>query len=218
MKRNKSCREPYRTYSGSGIFENGSGFYYYTGKVFDVMAVSALWLLGSLPLVTMGASFSALYAAASRSLKKDEGSVAKQFWHSWKRNLKSSVPLWLLFAGVLFLLLLNTGIVWNLSDGLIRLFFTMLYGICIVLVLAALIYAFPALSHFDMPVWWIVKLSFYMVFRNLPYTALLLLLFTGGYLLVLCFPYLVLIVPGAVAWADAVLITPLLARHAPEEN
>lgn len=218
VKKGRSHREPYRTYSGSGIFENGSGFYYYTGKIFDVMAASALWLLGSLLLVTVGASFSALYAVASHSLKNDEGSVAKQFWHSWKRDLKSSVPLWLLFAGALFLLLLNIGIVWKVSGGLVRLFFVLLYGVCTALVLAALIYAFPVLSRFEMPVGWIVKLSFYMVFRNLPYTVLLLLLFAGGYFLVLCFPYLVLIVPGAIAWAAAVLIDPLLARHAPEEE
>lgn len=218
VKKDRPHRKPYRTYSGGGIFENGSGFYYYTGKIFDVMAVSVLWLLASLPLVTVGASFSALYAAASHSLQNDEGSVAKQFWRAWKRDLKSAVLLWLLFAGALFLLLLNIGIVWRVSDGLFRLFFILLYGVCTALVLAALIYAFPALSRFDMPVGWIVKLSFYMVFRNLPYTVLLLLLFAGGYFLVLCFPYLVLLVPGAVAWADAVLIDPLLARHAPEED
>ena len=45
-------------------------------------------------------------------------------------------------------------------DGLVRLFFLMLYGFLTLLLITVCCYAFPALSTFDMPAGWIVKLSF----------------------------------------------------------
>lgn len=47
-------------------FEFDGNFYTLTAKCFDLMALSLYWLAGCLPVVTAGASFSALYAAVSR--------------------------------------------------------------------------------------------------------------------------------------------------------
>ena len=188
------------------------------GKIFDLMMASVLWLLGSLPIVTIGASNSALYAAVSRSVRMDIGTVPAQFWKSYRRELKSSLPVWIGFGTAAFLLLLNIGIVRNKVEGLAGIFFVMFYGFLTLLLIAACCYAFPALSRFDMPPGWIVKLSFYLVIRHLPVTVLLLALSAGAYLLLLWKIALVLIVPGAAMLAASFLIEPILARHMPKEE
>lgn len=208
-----------RDYDGPGkMFENGSGFYYYTGKAFDVLAVSFLWLLGSLPVITIGASFSALYAAASRAIRQDVGSVGERFWKSYKRDFKGALIPWLFFAGTIFLLLLNIGILWKISDGLFRLFFVIFYGFCILFLIAALGYAFPAVSRFDMPSGWILKLSFYLTVRHLPVSFFLIVMFLAGYFLVLAMPVLALVIPGTWAWLISMLVDPILDKHMPQEE
>lgn len=202
-----------QTPSGKGIFETGTGFYHYTGKIFDLIAVSIFWLLGCIPVVTAGASFTALYAAVSRSIRQDIDTVSAKFWSSYKRNLKVSIPVWLIFGGTVFLLLLNYGIVREQFRGLPGLFLQMLYLFCALLVIAAAGYAFPALSRFDMPAGWIVKLSFYLTFRHLPRTILLILLFIGCYLLLLINPAVVLILPGLYGLLASMLVDPVLERH-----
>ena len=72
----------------------------------------------------------------------------------------------------------------------------MFYGFLTLLLVAACCYAFPALSRFEMPAGWIVKLSFYLVIRHLPVSIMLLALFAGAYMLILWNIALVLIVPG----------------------
>lgn len=206
---------------GGGIgdaFGYEGAFYTYMGKIFDLMMASVLWLLGSLPIVTIGASNSALYAAVSRSVRMDIGTVPAQFWKSYRRELKSSLPVWIGFGAAAFLLLLNIGIVRNKAEGLAGIFFVMFYGFLTLLLIAACCYAFPALSRFDMPPGWIVKLSFYLVIRHLPVTVLLLALSAGAYLLLLWKIALVLIVPGAAMLAASFLIEPILARHMPKEE
>ena len=92
------------------FFQFGGDFYAYSEKLFDLVALSVFFVLGSLPVVTMGASFSALYHAVVRSIRQSDGSVSHQFWRAWKRDLRQSLPVWLTVAGALFLLLLNVGI------------------------------------------------------------------------------------------------------------
>lgn len=204
---------------GGSYFETGGGgFYHYTEKAFDVILLSIWWILGCIPILTAGASCSALYAAASRSLRGNIGSVTSEFWKSFRRELKQSIPIELIFAAACFGLLLNMGIIWNTMEGLFRLFFFLLYGLLFLLVLAALAYAFPALSRFEMPVTWFLKLAFYMTFRHLPVSAVLVLMAAVGYVTALTLPWLILILPGVIAWVAAGMIDPLLEAHEPDQR
>lgn len=199
-------------------FEFDGNFYTLTAKCFDLMALSLYWLAGCLPVVTAGASFSALYAAVSRSVRQDVGTVSQKFWTAYRRDLKASIPLWLLALGALAALLLNIGILLEKASVPAGLFFVLFYGLAVLVLLTAACYAFPALSRFDMPVGWIVKLSFYLTFRHLPVSLLVLMLLAVSYLALLRAPMLFLIVPGMSALVSSFLIDPLLDRHMPRED
>lgn len=212
MKRQRSSR------GSGGIFENFSGFYYYTQKLCDLMIVSLLWLVGCLPVITAGTSFAALYDAASRSIRQDYSAVSKRFWRSYKRNFKASIPVFFGWALAIFLLLFGYGFARERIPGLPGLFLQMLYFLCALLAIAAACYAVAALSRFDMPIGWIMKLSLYLTFRHLPRTIALILLFIGAYLLLMLNMLLLIIVPGVYALLASMLIDPALDQHMPEES
>lgn len=203
---------------GRKFFNFDGNFYTYTGKIFDLIVVSVYWLLGCLPVITIGASFCALYAAVTKSVRHDRDTISKQFWHAYRQNLIPSVFLTLIYGGVIFLMLLNIGILQAKTDSLLGLFFMVLYGLVIIFFITSACYAFPALSQFDMPCGWFVKLSFYMTVRHLPISLLLLVMFGVSYLALLSQPALFLVVPGVVAWVASGMIEPLLIRHMPKES
>lgn len=211
MKQNKN--EPGR------FFQFGGDFYAYCEKLFDLVALSVFFVLGSLPAVTMGASFSALYDAAVHAVRRGDGSVSRRFWHAWKRDLRQSLPVWLTVAGALFLLLLNIGILREKITGLTGLFFLIFYWVLLSLAVITGCYAFPALSRFDMPPGWIIKLALYMTFRYFPISLLLLALFALAYLLLLRWLLpLIFIIPAVFACVISTLIEPLLGRHSPKSG
>ena len=78
-------------------------------------------------------------------------------------------------------------------------------------------YAFPALSRFEMPTGWFVKLSLYLTFRHMG-ISLLLLIFAASYLLLLWQPMLAAIVPGAANVLLSKLIDPILDQHMPKKE
>ena len=191
--------------AGKKYFGYDGTFYTVTGKIFDIIAISLYWLVGCIPLITIGSAFSAMYATVTKVIRADQSSAMLEFWRVYRRDIKAAIPLWLLYAGLLFLLLLNFGIVRSNAAGLVGLFFLVLYAIVILLVLLSACYAFALLSRFDMPVGWQIKMSFYMTVRYLPRSLFLLILF-------------VLLVPALGSWLSSFLIEPALERHMPQEK
>lgn len=82
-------------------------------QITDCIFLSLFWLLGCFPLVTAGASFAALYDAASRGLRKGDKHSWQRFLHSFRQNLKPGlVPSVIVLA--LSAVLVKTGVqVWN---------------------------------------------------------------------------------------------------------
>lgn len=187
-------------------------------KIFDIVLVSLYWIVGCILIITAGASLAALYCAASRSIVSDRRSITKAFWSSFSLNFKESIKIWLFVAAAIFVFLLNIGILDEKMANVAGIGFMVFYTFCLIFILAVACYAFPALSRFDEPAGWIVKLSLYLTVRHLPVTILLLLLLAGVYLGILFVPYLVVILPGLGAYISVFLIEPILERHSPEQK
>lgn len=200
------------------LFDSDGSFYTLTGKFFDLAAVSIYWLIGALPLVTAGAAFSALYAAVTRSVREDQGSLSAVFWKAYRRDMKQSLPIWMIYGTAVFLLLLNYGIFRENAQGLVGLFFQVFYSALALFVLAAACYVFVLLSRFDMPFGWHIKLSLYMAVRYLPQSLLTLAAFVMCYFLIWKQPLWVLILPGFFTLAVSYWMEPLLAKHMPRKN
>ncbi len=76
-------------------FSNESRLGQILEKVLDLCKMNLLWLLGCLPIVTAGASITALFYTAN-CYRQGEGSVAKNFWNGFKNNFFQATVIWLL--------------------------------------------------------------------------------------------------------------------------
>ena len=73
----------------------------------DVIILHFLWLVCSLPLVTIGASTTALFYAMMKRIRTNEGHVTSNFWKSFKENFRQATVLWLIVAAVAAVLWLD---------------------------------------------------------------------------------------------------------------
>lgn len=78
------------------IFQIDSPFYDTLRRLTELIILNLLWLIFSVPLITIGASTAAMYAVLMREDK--ESSTIKRFWRAFWSNLKSSFPLTLIMA------------------------------------------------------------------------------------------------------------------------
>ena len=64
-------------------------------KATECMLLSILWVVTSLPVITIGASTTALYYAVVKVIRNNEGYVWGEFWNGFRTNFKQATIIWL---------------------------------------------------------------------------------------------------------------------------
>ena len=78
------------------LFSVDGPLYNFFSRLLDMIKLNFLWLLCSLPIVTIGASTAAAFAVTLKMVDEREGYIAKQFFAAFKANLKQGIPTGLL--------------------------------------------------------------------------------------------------------------------------
>lgn len=200
------------------IFGFDGSFTNICDKIFDVMALGFLWILCSIPIVTIGASTSALYYAMVKCVKNGNGYIAREFFRSFRLNLISGCFIWILVVAATFAMHLNIGILMKETDGYVGLFFICVYALTSVWILAFACYVFPALARFDMSSGWLIKLAMYMTVRYFGTTLALLLVLACTGAIIWRFPILVIFAQGPVIFLMSEFLERVLKKHEPDRQ
>ncbi len=146
-------------------------------KIGYVWYLNILWLVCSLPIVTIGASTTALIYSCMK-LRHEDGYVTKNFFHSFKENFKQSTAIWLIYAVVGALLALAM-IFWNNAT---LPFHQAAWAVVLLLVIVYVIsflYVFAIQSKFYNSIRNTIKYSFLLAYSNLGETILMGLIVFG---------------------------------------
>ena len=73
------------------MFKFDNPVFTFLGKMVDAFYISVLWIIFSIPVVTLGASTQALYYTVHKSLKGNRGYTWECFFGSFKDHIKDSI-------------------------------------------------------------------------------------------------------------------------------
>lgn len=145
----------------------------------DAMILSLLFIIGSLPIITIGTSMTATYYAAMKGVTGDDGYIFKNYIKSYKENLKQSVVIWLIMAVVLFVFGVDLWF-WlkQWQDARVGLAKPMIAVSVVLLAVAIFItmYVFPLQAKFDNKTSVQIRNAFLLSIKNFPTTLLLVVL------------------------------------------
>ena len=80
------------------LFNADSGFMRGLSRMTDLVLLNLLFLITSIPIVTIGASASALYSVFFRWHRQEESGYVKAYFHAFARDFKEATVLWLAFV------------------------------------------------------------------------------------------------------------------------
>ena len=87
--------------------------------IINIIYVSVLWILFSIPIITIGASSTALYYTVTKVIRHGRSYIFREFWQSFKSNLKQSTAVWLIYLVMMgILLVINLLFPTFLSEGI----------------------------------------------------------------------------------------------------
>lgn len=156
------------------MFEPDSPLMELVNKITDILILNLLTLLTCLPIVTIGASLSAMNDILYQMMENQEGKVARDYFLSFRRNFKKGTLLWLLMLVIFAILAADAQMVIANAASAPGWMVGLLLGAALVLILSAQ-YIFPLQAHFENTVRGTLKNSLIVMVMNLPRSLLMLL-------------------------------------------
>ncbi len=188
-------------------------------KLGDCICASALWLVFSIPIITVGASTTALYTVCCRCIRRGEGGMWNTFWGAFRENFKRSTILWLIALLVLAVLTADVLVLRSirLSGGAMGiLYWPSLALWCVALTWDVYLAAYAA--RVNGSVREVLRLGFMLMLLH-PIKALgVMLPLLAGLALTLMVPFMALVTPAAVFWAGSITIEKVFRLHMRPED
>ena len=78
------------------LFDLDNPFFRFISKLVDVIWLNILWLIFSIPMVTIGASTTAMFSVTMKMARDKEGYVFQGFWKAFKENFKQATIIWII--------------------------------------------------------------------------------------------------------------------------
>ena len=86
-------------------------------KFGDLFIINILFIITSIPIFTIGAATTAMYAFTTKLVKDQEGPVWKSYWSAFKKNFKPATKAWLVVLVILALIVAEYGLSFTM-DGI----------------------------------------------------------------------------------------------------
>lgn len=154
------------------IFDPSNSFYEFGRKLIYVLALNIIFIITSIPVVTMGAGMAAMNTVFLKIINERDFSVLKDYFASFKANFIKATVLWLIGLVIGFILYVDIvyWVKYGIDDGAygyVMLIVSILAGVFLVLMLHT---AFPLVSRFDMSIKDLLINTFLITVKNIFYT------------------------------------------------
>lgn len=199
------------------LFSTDGMIYRFLNKTGNIILATVLWMVGCIPVVTIGTSTAALYYTMVKSVRKDVGYVHSEFWRGYKLNFKKGVASTVLLLALGSVLGAEMWLVLENGVEVGRIWYT-LSGLLILLTVLIVLYLFPVMSRFDMKLGRLCMLSFVMSIRFWYITlallaGLVIVVFAQFYLLPIP---MIFLTPGLWCFASSFMVEKAMKAYMPK--
>ena len=183
------------------------------GKIGDMICLNVMWLICCIPIITIGASTTALYTVMLRMVKNEEGYIFRGFLKAFKSNFKQSTLIWLI--------LLLLGIVWTVDfrvagfiPGMAGIILSAIFLALGFILLSVMIYIFPLTARYENGIKATFKNALILTVAKLPYTFLMVAIvvavvfasLSSAFTLLFSLPLWLVIGVSLIAWVNSYIL------------
>ena len=183
------------------------------GKIGDMICLNVMWLICCIPIITIGASTTALYTVMLRMVKNEEGYIFRGFLKAFKSNFKQSTLIWLI--------LLLLGIVWTVDfrvagfmPGMAGIILRAIFLALGFILLSVMIYIFPLTARYENGIKATFKNALILTVAKLPYTFLMVAIVVAAvfaslwsaFTLLFSLPLWLIIGGALIAWVNSYIL------------
>lgn len=164
------------------IFSTNSKLYKFMQKLTDIFVLNFMWILFSIPIVTIGASTVAASSVALKMSEEREGKIAKQFFESFKANIKQGIAMSFISVISVWAVYLDVQIVQAVEEY--RILFIVLTAVTGYLLGFSQLYIYPLLARYDNTLFKSLKNSFDISMKYFGRSILLIVVLAAEFVII----------------------------------
>lgn len=196
-------------------------------RVADICILNILCLLCCIPIVTAGASVTAMYYVTLKMVRNEESYIARSFFKSFKENFKQAtlINIAALVVGVILLIDLRVSAAMSGTVGKVLNFIFIAF---LLVYFVLILYVYPILARFYNTIRNTVINSLLMALRHLPYTVIMALICACPVIIILYVPSMqivsifimlfLLMGFGTVAYFNSIFFVKIFDNYMPAES
>ena len=158
----------------NSFFNYEGPFFNVLNRLSDLVILNVLWFICCLPIVTIGASTTALYYVTIKIVNDEDAYVAKNFFKSFRQNFLQSTVIWVILALIGAMVVCDFFLLPNAISPDSPLYTGAFSILCFVgfMTLLVLVWIFPLQARLENKIKDTFKNAFLLGFRHLPTTLL----------------------------------------------
>lgn len=182
-------------------------------RLCDFMLLNLLWIICSIPVITIGASTAALYAVMLKLVKNEEGYIVKGFLKAFRDNFKKATIQWAILLAIGIIIGFDIRFA-AFMQGTARDILQSLFFVFAIVWLCAVIYTFPLTARYENTTKNTLKNAFILSVGKLPYTLIMVIVTAGPIVLTLLntrnlligMAVFIIIGVALVAWVNSIIL------------
>lgn len=157
-------------------------------KVADLCILNIICVVCCIPVITAGASITAMYYVTLKMVRNEEAYILRSFFKSFKQNFKQAtiINLIMLLIGVVLYVDLNVSKAMQGGAGQI---FQIIFMAFVLIYFILFLYVYPVLARFYNTIKNTIKNALFMAIRHFPYTVVMVIIAVCPLLLLLVKSY-----------------------------
>lgn len=208
------------------FFNMDNKFFTFMNKVADLCILNIICLICCIPIVTAGASLTAMYYVTLKMVRNEEAYIVRSFFKSFKQNFKQATIINLIMIAVGVILYLDLNVAKSMPGSAGQIFHVIFMAFAIIYFVLFL-YVYPILARFYNSIKNTIKNALFMAIRHLPYTVVMvliglcpiLILFVQSYMVQSTLIVLFLLMGfGLIAYCNSFFLVKIFDNYMPKET
>lgn len=208
------------------LFNPDSRIMIFLSRVADLVILNILWLVCCVPVVTIGASTTAMYHVIRHWQKDSVSSIMRDFFQSFKEDFKQATPVYLILLIPTTAVVMNAMLIFNPENSAaVPSYLLVIWFISALILLFISSFVYPVMAFFADSIFKTLRNAMVLALANLPRTILIsilnllpvILLFVNLSFFLQSSIFWLLIGGALVAYLNMSILKPVFKKLVPSE-
>lgn len=156
------------------LFNPDSRIMIFLSRVADLVILNILWLVCCVPVVTIGASTTAMYHVIRHWQKDSVSSIMRDFFQSFKEDFKQATPVYLILLIPTAAVVMNAMLIFNPENSAaVPSYLLVIWFISALILLFISSFVYPVMAFFADSIFKTLRNAMVLALANLPRTILI---------------------------------------------